>query len=258
MLWNQGKWNEGYWNSDPTLPPKPKPHNKPMKRPTWFPVVIGDEIVWLQNFKKLPGYTATLTLVPAEVTAVMLDTDNSIYGLDAYRGGIGTFPDAAYQRLREALHGGPSGSIDWLTFSAPAGTPAPVDYGCLDRIFTFIEDKVFKSPGYTLSIGLDLRTEIATTPAPPVGNVPVFTLRWTDGHKLEIVWIKGIYDGVKLQFDLGTAGTQNDTDLRPNYILNWLPPLGQSAVIKVRLMYIFKGQDTGNWSDWKQWTLTGV
>ena len=30
------------------------------------------------------------------------------------------------------------------------------------------------------------------------------------------------------------------------------------AIIKVRLMFILQGEDTGNWSDWKQWTLTGV
>lgn len=66
------------------------------------------------------------------------------------------------------------------------------------------------------------------------------------------------FDGVKLQSDLGAAGMQNDIDLRPNYTLNWLPPAGTSAIIKVRLMYILKGNDTGTWSDWQQWTLTGV
>ena len=37
-----------------------------------------------------------------------------------------------------------------------------------------------------------------------------------------------------------------------------LPPTGTSAITKVRLMYILKGNDTGSWSDWQQWTLTGV
>jgi len=63
---------------------------------------------------------------------------------------------------------------------------------------------------------------------------------------------------VKLQFDLAAAGMKEDIDLRPNYTLNWLPPAGTSVIIKVRLMYIFKGNDTGNWSDWQQWTLTGA
>ena len=63
---------------------------------------------------------------------------------------------------------------------------------------------------------------------------------------------------MKLEFDRGTAGILTDIDLRPNYTLNWLPPAGQSVVIKVRLLYILKGEDFGNWSEWRQWTLTGV
>lgn len=229
-----------------------------MKQPAWFPRVLGNQLVWLQNFKKLSGYTATLSLVPAEVTAVMLDTDNSIYALDAYRGGVASFPNAAYARIQEALHGGPPGSIAWLTFAAPAGGPAAVAYGCLDRVLTFIMNKVMTSANYTRAIGLDLGTENSPTPAPPVNAVPDFSLRTTVGGKLEVVWLKGPFDGVKLQFDLAAAGMQNDTDLRPNYTLNWLPAAGQSAIIRVRLMYILKGEDTGSWSDWKQWTLTGA
>lgn len=60
------------------------------------------------------------------------------------------------------------------------------------------------------------------------------------------------------EFDLGAAGTRSDTDLRPNYTLNWLPATGQAAVIKVRLRFIYKGEDFGNWSPWQQWTVTGV
>ena len=229
-----------------------------MKQPAWFPRVLAEQIVWLQNFKKLSGYTATLSLVAGEVTAALLDADNSIYALDAYRGGIASFPDAAYERIQEALHGGPPGNIAWLTFAAPGGAPAAVAYGCLDRLLTYITDKVMKSAAYTKAIGLDLGTEVSPTPAPPVNAVPDFSLRAAGGGKLEVVWKKGAFDGVKLQFDLGAAGMQNDTDLRPNYTLNWLPAPGQTAIVKVRLMYILKGNDTGNWSDWKQWTLTGV
>ena len=61
---------------------------------------------------------------------------------------------------------------------------------------------------------------------------------------------------MKLQFGLGAVGIQNDMDLRPNYTLNWLPAAGQSAIIKVRLMCILKGNDTRSWSDSQQWTLT--
>ncbi len=86
---------------------------------------------------------------------------------------------------------------------------------------------------------------------------PAFTLRATSGGKLEVVWTKKDFDGVKLEFDLGAAGMQNDMDLRPNYTLHWLPAAGQSAIIKVRLRFLYKGEEFGNWSEWQQWTLTG-
>ena len=258
MPWDFGMWDSSAWDSDPPPFPNPKPKHMPMKRPRFYPVPVGGQIVWLQNLRtKLPNHAAILTLILAELNARLLDIDNATYALDAYRGGVSTFPAAAYERIREVLHGTVAGNIAWLTFPAPGGTPGAVGYGCLDRVFTFIEDKVVKSPGYTKAIGLDLGIETAATPVPPVDAVPPFTLRTTAGGKLEVVWTKGPFDGVKLQFDLGAGVMQNDVDLRPNYTLNWLPAAGTSAIIKVRLMYIHKGEDTGNWSDWQQWTLTG-
>jgi len=74
---------------------------------------------------------------------------------------------------------------------------------------------------------------------------------------VEVVWSKEAFDGVKLEFDLGTAGMKSDVDLRPNYTINWLPAAGTSAIIRARLRFIYKGEDFGNWSAWQQWTLTG-
>jgi len=134
-----------------------------------------------------------------------------------------------------------------------------VAYGCLSRIFSYINGTIRKAAAYDTAIGRDLGTEPPAVPAPaPGGASPDFSLRGTGGGKLEVVWPKGIYDGVKLEFDLGAAGTKSDIDLRPNYTLNWLPPIGTSAIIKVRLLYIYKGEDFGSWSPWQSWTLTGV
>ena len=58
--------------------------------------------------------------------------------------------------------------------------------------------------------------------------------------------------------DLGAAGTKTDMDLRPNYTLDWLPTTGQAVKIRVRLHYLYKGEDFGQWSDWQSWTLASV
>ena len=76
--------------------------------------------------------------------------------------------------------------------------------------------------------------------------------------KLEVAWTRGKSEGVKLQFNLGAAGTQEDIDTRPNYTLNWLPAADASAVIQDRLAFLLKGGTTGTWSDWKRFTLTGA
>jgi hypothetical protein len=231
-----------------------------MRHQLYFPVRIGDQIVWLRNVKtKLPGYVAILELDATEVAAFLLDVDNAIYALEVYRGAVSTFPDAAFQRLEDALHNGAlTGSIAWLSFTAPTPVPAAVAYGCLARIFDYINNTIKKSPGCDAAIRLDLGIETPAKPAPEADAVPEFSLRFTAGGKMEVVWPKGPFDGVRLQIDVGGGVIQNDIDLRPNYTLNWLPPAGTSAIIKVRLMYIFKGNDTGNWSDWQQWTLTGA
>ena len=58
-----GGWASGTWDSDARSPANLKP-KKPMKKPAWFPTVIGNQIVCLQNLKtKLPGDVATLPLV---------------------------------------------------------------------------------------------------------------------------------------------------------------------------------------------------
>ena len=107
-------------------------------------------------------------------------------------------------------------------------------------------------------VGEDLGVE-GTASAPPSPTVsPVLELRPTSGGKLEVLWTKGVFDGIKFEFDLGTAGIKTDIDLRPDYILNWLPPAGQAAVIKVRARYLYKGEEFGNWSDWMTYTLAGV
>ncbi len=263
MTWDQpppATWDSSFWDLPNSPPAKPKSKPKAMRKLEYFPIRIGNQIVWLRNFKlKLPAHATALALVAGEVTAILLDVDTAIYGLESYRGALGPAQSSCYQCIEVALYGDTVvGDVVWMGFTAPAGAPAAVANGCLKRLFTYIADEIKKSPGYNLVVGEDLGTEGVEPPPPPPGDTaPEFDLRGTAGHKLEVVWTKRDFDGVKLEFDRGTAGILTDIDLRPNYTLNWLPALGQSVIIKVRLRYIQKGEDFGNWSDWRQWTLTG-
>lgn len=252
MPWDHGFYDDGAWDSDS----KPK-RKKTMKRPSWFPSGRADQVLLLNNLHKVSTYAATLPLAAPGLAAFLLDVDNAIYALEAYRVGADSFNKAVYPCIENVLNGDSATDIVWLTFAAPAGTPDPVHYGCLQRVFTYVEETIKKAPGCTPEIRADLKIDPPATPA-TTATIPEFTLRTLANGKMEVVWPKGGNDGVKLQFKLGGGVTQDDIDLRPNYTLNWLPPAGTSAIIQVRLMYILKGNDTGAWSDWQQWTLTGV
>lgn len=93
-----------------------------------------------------------------------------------------------------------------MGFTPPAGAPTTVPHGCMKRVFTYIADEIKDSTGYNEVIGHDLGTEGPEVPAPSPTVTPEFTLRATSGGKLEVVWTKKEFDGVKLEFDLGTAG----------------------------------------------------
>lgn len=260
MPWDQGTWDTGTWDSSPApSTPSAKQKTKPMVREKWFPTRIGDQIVWLRSFKsKLPGHATVLALAAGDVTARLLDVDNAIYALEDYRNAVTTHGDAAFQRIDDALSNpAVPGNIVWLGFTAPTA-PAAVLYGCLRRVFDYINDVIKKAPACDAAIRADLRIEAPAAGALDPTVSPVFTLRETTGGKAEVVWAKGPFDGVKLEFDRGAAGPFADIDLRPNYTLNWLPAAGTSAIIKVRLRFIHKGEDFGNWSAWEQWTLTGT
>lgn len=261
--WDQpgATWDSGLrYDSaaNPGSEPEPNP-KKSMRRQVYFPSRIGDQIVWLQNFiTKLPDHAAALSLDPAEVAARVLDGENAIYGLQDYRGALATAGPSCYACIEENLYEEAPMDVSWAGFAAPTPIPTAVQKGAMVRIFDYIGDKIKTSDSYTEMVGEDLGVVGAEmVPPDPATTVPEFDLRPTTSGKAEVVWKKGEFDGVKLEWDLGAAGPKADIDLRPNYVLNWLPAAGESAVVRVRLLYIYKGEDFGQWSEWQSWTLTG-
>ena len=201
MTWDQpppAPWDSSFWDLPNSPPAKPKSKPKAMRKLEYFPIRIGNQIVWLRNFKiKLPTHATTLDLDPADVTAILLDVDTTIYGLETYRGALETSPGACYQCIEISLYGDTvPGNVVWLGFSAPAGAPAAVANGCLKRVFTYIADKIKDSTGYNEVIGHDLGTEGPEVAPPSPTVTPEFTLRTTRGGKLEVGWTKNEFDGV--------------------------------------------------------------
>lgn len=230
-----------------------------MARQDYFPTTIGDQSDWLQNFKaNLPTYVTVLDLVPAEVEALLLDVDNAYYALASYRIAISSFHDAAFKLIEEALMNTQMvGVIEWPDFIAPTPVPAAVSNGCLRRIFDYCNNVIKKSPRYTKAIGAGLGLLPRTKTAPDPNIAPKLTLRQTSGARLEVVWTKGPFNGLRLEFDLGADGSKGDIALLTRYVFDWMPATGISAIIRVRGRYLYKGEDFGTWSPWQNWTLTG-
>lgn len=231
-----------------------------MNRNSYYPTRIGDQIVWLRNYiNKVAKNAVALALSPAQVAATSLDAENAIYGLNDFRGALAKGVSAGYALIEENLHGEQTGNVTWSVFPVPTPIPATVVRGCVRRIFDFIEDEIKAADGYTKAIGADLGViGPESTAADAETTAPEFSLRLTTGGKLEVRWKKGAFSGVKLEIDLGSAGMRSDFDLSPHYTLNWLPPAGQSAVVRVRLIYLRGDMEFGQWSDWKSFTLAGV
>lgn len=227
-----------------------------MLKQDYFPQRLGDQVTWLLNLKtKTPGYATTLGLAPAGVTSFLLDIDNAVYIIGPYRTAVVSSHDAAFQAINEALNLPQSGeAINLPGFALPTPIPTEVPVGCLRRVFDYIANTIKKAPGYTEVIGKDMLIVPPAKPLPDPNVVPDFTLRLRGG-KLEVVWTKGVYNGIALEFDLGTAGIKADKDFSPNYILNWMPPTGQTALIKVRIRYLVKDDEFGLWSSWQEWAL---
>ncbi len=78
---------------------------------------------------------------------------NALYGLETYQGALKPANEAC------ALYGHDlPGNVMWVGFTPPAGAPAAVANGCLDRVFTYINEEIKGSDSYTPAIGEDLRT----------------------------------------------------------------------------------------------------
>lgn len=126
-----------------------------MKRQFFYPVRIGDQVVWLTNFSTKVG--AHATALGLDATGIIADTKWLLYVLSSWMSNVRSFSAGATQYARVLQHGLTGGS----TFPTPAfvnSTPptgvVPVGAGVLTRLFKFVQD-IKDAPLYTTVIGED-------------------------------------------------------------------------------------------------------
>ena len=145
---------------------------KPMKRQTYYPSRIVDQIPWLENFRtKLGTYVILLGILPAKADAAVASCRYTIYVLSQWLAAARVFSPAATESVDMLLSGEGASAMVLPTFTAPtlpAGVAA-VPPGVLTRLFDLIAE-IKASDAYTNAIGLDLGIvapeDAASHPAP--------------------------------------------------------------------------------------------
>lgn len=77
----------------------------------YYPLRIGDQIIWLINYRnKLPAYRTPLGYTAQEIADVQADADFIVYVLQTWQPSVQAFAHAANAQVR-LLQNGPAGNL---------------------------------------------------------------------------------------------------------------------------------------------------
>lgn len=257
MNWDEGTWDSGSW--DEGAPPlsdyyqrQPKPQNT-MKRQTYYPSRIGDQVNWLANYAaKLPIHGPTLGVDAADVTAGVDDANWGHYVLSEWLSSVRNFSPSTTDAVDDALYGEGAAATVLPTFTAPAlptGVTAQLP-GSLDRIFRQIA--AMKLAGaYTEAIGTDLGIVGAEETEKPLPKFIVTLEQGPECECVKLVFYKYGHEGVYIE------GRRNGSEwefLKIDSRSPWLDerPLlvaGQPEVREYRGRFWDEGEPNGAWTN---------
>lgn len=211
----------------------------------------------LNNFAgALPAYAATFGLNPTQVTAIQNDAAFALFVItrieqaDNYK--------QNWVKLKDQVRYGTGGDV-LAPFPAPISVidAPPAVQPNVEKRFRELVKTIKANANYTKGIGEALGIEKPESEVNPSDGKPEFTIHTDSGHPV-VKWKKSIYDGVDVYVDRGTGFTRAERDLRPPYVdRHPLPAVGTSAVWKYKLIYVYKDETIGSWSDEVAVTVVG-
>lgn len=211
----------------------------------------------LKNFaSKISKYGTTLGLTPAEVTAVQADAlafDYVLNNQTAVQAFAQTY--TSFKNLLRKGGGTQLGSMPVApAFGAAPAMPAPNIEGAWRSIL----QRITNHPAYTTAIGEDLGIEGAIETFSATEGKPKFFIEPSSGGYPNLRWTKGKFQGVEIWKDAGKGFVKLDRDMKPDYIdKSNLPPAGESAVWRYKMIYLINDEHTGAWSDAVSVTVHG-
>ena len=229
-------------------------NTKSLKRQTYYPSRIAEQIPWLENARtKLPGYVTTLNLNQAEVDAVVAGCRALIYVLSQWLAAVRAFGPASTGAIDLLMSGTGPNAVVLPVFTAPTLPTgvAMVPPGVLTRLFALIQ-KIKDAAAYTTVIGEDLQIIGAEDNANhPTPVVKLEVEQGGAGQFVKISFFKYSHMGVYIESRRGTGPWEFLTiDTESPY--NDERPLlvaGQPEVREYRMRYWDKGTPNGDWSD---------
>lgn len=217
------------------------------KSSSYLPRTDRDRVVWFNNFVTKFSVQATgLGFVAADVTAVTNDAAMFAYLVNQ----VEIYTTAKEQRVdyKNLIKEGPLGSVGGAVPSAPpAGTvPTVVLPGIFPRLALLVK-RIKVAPTYTDAIGKDLGVVSEMPQFNSMIMKPALKLVMKGGQ-VEVQWVKGDSDGVRIEVDRGTGAWQFlAIDTVPHYPDT--TPISAAANWKYRAMYIIEDETVGQWSD---------
>ena len=214
----------------------------------------------LDNFcNKIDTYNILLGVSNGQVTAIKLDRDNFHYGvhasilIDAFKQNV-----TGWKRLLRYGNGSEILPAFPTQPTLPA-TPVLVGANVQERFARLIQ-QIVANTNYTTSIGEDLGIEAPVTPFNPNDGTPTFKIGFSSGGHPNLIWKKGKFQGVEIwkSTDNGASWQKLDKDFSPDYIdKSELPPVGESKVWNYKMIYLYKDEVVGNWSNEVSVTVQG-
>jgi hypothetical protein len=255
MNWDNGQWDSGTWDQPSDyFSPQPKSNNRTkMRRQTYYPSRIGDQVNWLDNYAvKLPIHGAALGVIAGDITASVNDAKYANYVLGTWLSAVRNFSPSTTDAVDDVLAGSGSGAMVLPTFTAPA-LPAGVTAalpGTLTRIFALIA-KMKLSAGYTDAIGTDLGI---VGSAETEKALPKFSAELLQGGGCQCVklsFYKYNHMGVYIESRRGTGAWEFQAIDTENPYMDERPLLqaGTPEVREYRMRFWDKGTPNGDWTD---------
>jgi hypothetical protein len=225
-----------------------------MAKQPFFPRTVPKQITWLNDLvdklqDPVKGYAAKYNVDAAIITRL----DNGRQWINCDVASLALAEDAVAKLLghRDAVMSGktlptvPTAPL----FSAPPNVPAEPN---VMGLATSVGTQIKSATNYDPADGADLGLEGTDIPAldPATAQPDLSKSRLTTGGKVEIVWLKGGFGGIKIMVDRGDGkgAVFLDKDSSPNYIDNVVPAPGTSAIYTYTAIYLVNDQEFGQWS----------